>query len=57
MNKSHAEVTIRCDDFTDVQKQHLYNLCQHLSDFAIEEFWNLFAASQGKSTCDGIGRQ
>ena len=36
-------------------RKHLYNLCQHSTDFGIDAVWNFFATSHGKSPCDGIG--
>ena len=36
--------------------KNFVNLCHHLSDVGIEAFWNFFATSHGKYSCDGIGR-
>ena len=36
-------------------REKMYNLCQHKSDFAVNAIWVFFATSHGKQPCDGIG--
>ena len=37
--------------------KNFLNLCFHKEDFSIEAEWIFFAISNGKSLCDGIGRE
>ena len=35
-------------------RKHLFNLCQHSSEFGINAKWVFFGTSHGKQPCDGI---
>ena len=48
-------ITLAMVKAPNIKSQELCNLSDHKADFGVDDEWNFFAISHGKSPCDGIG--